>query len=207
LLGTLPADAYEVRQQYADGRPWCVVSKGEVEIAGLACRNEAWFNRGGEPIGITLAREQLLGRRRFAAGSFVRYLRRHGDGCLSDVRLGEDQDVDGLPCCRGTLVMFNANQRLSYLQLATDRDIDGLPCSSGDLEVSFHKNGRLSVATLAREHVIAGRAFPQRTWVSFDEKGRLESAYLVYDWEIDGIPVKAGTHLRFDRNGQLQRAL
>jgi hypothetical protein len=202
LLGTLPAGTYEVRQRHEDGRPWVVAFTQEVEIAGIACRDEAWFNRRGEPTGITLARAQSLGGRRFGAGSFVRYRGRHENGNLSDVRLGEDQEVDGLPCRRGTLVMFHANQRLSYLHLASDHDIDGVPCASGDLEVSFHKNGRLAIATLARECVIAGRTLPRRAWVSFNDKGRLVSAALMQDWDIDGIPAKAGSTLQFHDNGR-----
>src|SRR5262249_365200 len=159
LLATLPADAYEVRQQYTDGRPWVVVFKQEVELTGIACRDEAWFSRKGEPFGITLSRKQSVGARCFSAGSFVRYATSLADGRVSYVKLGEEQEVDGLPCRRGATVMFHASQRLSFLNLAVDRDIDGIPCASGDLEVSFHKNGRLSVATLAREHVLAGRTF------------------------------------------------
>jgi hypothetical protein len=207
LLGTVPADVYEVRQRYADGRPWGVVFKAEVDIAGIACRDEAWFNRRGEPIGITLSREQTIGGRRFGAHSFVRYLGRHGQGHLSDVKLGEDQEVDGLPCRRGTLVMFHANQRLRCLQLASDRDIEGILCASGDLEVSFHKNGRLSVATLAREHILIGRMFPRRTWVSFNDKGQLVSAALAQDWVFDGIPVSAGPGLQFYDSGQLKELM
>lgn len=201
LLGAVPADAYEVRKRYADGRPWVVVFKGDVEIAGIACRGEAWFNRRGEAIGVTLSREQSIGNRRFGAGSLVRCAVSLANGRVNDVTLREDQEIDGLPCRRGTMVMFHANQRLSYVHLASDRDIDGVPCASGDLEVSFHKNGRLAVATLAREHVITGRTFPRRTWVSFDERGRLVSVTLPQDWDIDGIPVKAGP-LAFHDNGQ-----
>src|SRR5262245_2283750 len=201
LLGAVPADAYEVRKRYADGRPWVVVFKGDVEIAGIACRGEAWFNRRGEPIGVTLSREQSIGSRRFGGGSFVRHAVSLANGRVTDVTLREDQEVDGLPCRRGTMAMFRANQRLSYLHLASDRDIDSVPCASGDLEVSFHKNGRLAVATLAREHVISGRTFPRRTWVSFDDKGRLVNVALPQDWDIDGIPVKAG-QVEFYDNGR-----
>src|SRR5262245_7047062 len=207
LLGALPGDAYEVRQRYADGRPWEVVFKGEVDIAGLSCRDEAWFNRSGEPIGITLSREHTIGGRRFGARSFVRYLGRHERGQLSDVKLGEDQEVDGFPCRGGTLVMFDASQRLRYLQLASDREIDGILCASGDLEVSFHKNGRLSVATLARDHILISRMFPRRTWVSFNDKGQLVSAALAKDWVFDGIPVRAGPGLRFYDSGQLKELI
>ena len=207
LLGTVPADAYEVRQRYADGRAWGVVFKGEVDIAGIACRDEAWFNRRGEPIAITLAREHTIGARRFGARSFVRYLGRHEQGHLSDVSLGEDQEVDGLPCRRGTLVMFHANQRLSCLQLASDRDIEGILCASGDLEVSFHKNGRLSVATLAREHILIGRTFPRQTRVSFNDEGQLVSAAFAQDWPLDGIPVRAGPGLQFYDSGQLKELI
>jgi hypothetical protein len=202
FLGTVPANAYEVRRRHADGRPWIVVFNEEVEIAGIACRDEAWFNRRGEPFGITLSHEQSLSGRRLGAGSFVRYLGRHEEVRLNDVRLGEDQEVDGLPCRRGTIVMFHANQRVSCLQLATDRDIDGVPCAGGDLAVSFHKNGRISVASLARDHVLIGRTFPRRTGVSFNEKGLLVSAALAQDWDLDGIPVKAGPGLAFHANGR-----
>jgi len=202
LLATVPANAYEVRQRYTDGRPWVVVFKQDVELTGIACRGEAWFGRKGEPFGITLARKQSVGSRSFSAGSFVRYTTSLADGRVSDVKLGEDQEVDGLPCRRGAIVMFHANQRLSFLNLASDRDIDGIPCASGDLEVSFHKNGRLSVAMLARQHVLAGRRFPARTQVCLNDKGHLVSVALAQDWEIDGIPVKAGPGLAFHDNGR-----
>jgi hypothetical protein len=202
LLGTVPADAYEVRKRYADGGPWVVVFNREVKMAGIACRGEAWFNRKGEPTGVTLSREQVLGTRRFGARCFVRYVGSLVHGRIRDVTLGQDQEVDGLPCRGGTMVMFHANHRLRYLQLASDRDIDGIPCASGDLELSFHKNGRLSVATLAREHVLIGRKFPRRTWISFSEKGHLVSAAVQQDWDIDGIPVKAGPGLAFHDNGR-----
>jgi hypothetical protein len=89
------------------------------------------------------------------------------------VKLGGDQEVDGLPCLGGTLVWFHPNGRVSSLHLAGDRDVDGIPCASGrDLHwaLNFHKNGRLAAAMLAREHVLAGQTFPRGTRVSFDEK-------------------------------------
>jgi hypothetical protein len=203
MLATVPPDAYEIRQRYKDGRPWVIVFTREVALGGTVCRHEAWFHRSGEPFGLTLSHEQSLGGRRFSAGSFVRYRKRQGDGRLSDVKLGEDQEVDGLPCRRGTVVEFHANQRLGSLQLASDREINGIPCAGGDSEVSFHKNGRLSTATLAREHVLIGRSFPPRTQVLFDEAGHLLRAWLTQDWQIDGNPVRAPANLQFDPNGQL----
>jgi hypothetical protein len=153
---------------------------------------------------ITLAREQFLGGRRFGAGSFVRYRGRHENGSLSDVRLGEDQEVDGLPCRRGALIMFHANQRLSYLHLASDHDVDGIPCASGDLEVSFHKNGRLAVATLAREHALAGRhpGEPERklrdphAWVETLHELSIEAGEAIED------PLARDGLVRFLRGGK-----
>ena len=179
VLATLPADAYEVSKRWADGRPWGVTFKEDVDIAGIPCRGEAWFDRKGDLISGTLSREWLFGTRRFAANSEFRFYRGREDGRLNDVKLGADQEIDGRPCLGGTVVWFHPNQRVSVLHLARDLDIDGIPCASGrDLHwaLNFHRNGRLAVAVLAREHVLAGRAFPRGTRVSFDEKGYLVSA-------------------------------
>jgi len=59
------------------------------------------------------------------------------------VKLGTDQEVDGLPCLGGTTVWFHPNQRVSSLHLASDRDFDGIPCASGEnllLALNFHRN-------------------------------------------------------------------
>jgi hypothetical protein len=195
VLGTLPADAYEVTKRWADGRPWFVILKEDVEVAGIpCCRGEAWFSRKGELVGATLSREWSFGTRRFTAGSFFRYYTAR-DGRLNDVKLGADQEVDGLPCLGGTLVWFHPNQRVSSLHLASDRDVDGIPCASGEdllLALNFHRNGRLAAAALARQHILIGREFPRGTYVSLDEKGRLCGVTLREDHDIDGIPVKAG---------------
>jgi len=123
-----------------------------------------------------LSREWLFGTRRFGAGSFFRYYRGREDGRLNDVKLGADQEIDGLPCLGGTLVWFHPSQRVSSLHLASDRDVDGIPCASGkDLHfaLNFHPNGRLAAAVLAREHVIAGRRYDEGTLVHFDRDGQV----------------------------------
>lgn len=179
-LATLPADAYEVTKRWADGRPWFVIFKQDIEVAGVPCRQgEAWFDRKGSVIGAALSREFQFGTRVFGADSFFRYYQSQEDGRLNDVKLGADQEIDGLPCLGGTLVWFHPNQRVSSLHLASDRDVDGIPCASGkDLHwaLNFHRNGRLAVTVLAREHVFAGRTFSRGTRVSMDEKGHLVSA-------------------------------
>jgi hypothetical protein len=209
VLATLPADAYEVTRRWADGRPWFVIFKRDVEVAGIPCRvGEAWFNRNGDLIGAMLSREWLFGTRRFGAGSFFRYYRGREDGRLNDVKLGADQEIDGLPCLGGTLVWFHPNQRVSSLHLASDRDVDGIPCASGkDLHVAlnFHRNGRLASAVLAREHVLTGREFPRGTHVSLEGIGGLVSVALREERDIDGIPVKAGAEaLKFYDDGRLR---
>jgi hypothetical protein len=174
-LAMLPADAYEVTKRWADGRPWFVIFKGDVEVAGIPCRRgEAWFGRKGGLIGAMLSREWLFGTRWFSAGSFFRYYAH--DGRLNDVKLGADQQVDGLPCLGGTLVWFHPNQRISSLHLASDRDVDGIPCASGQdllLAVNFHSNGRLSSAVLARNHSVSGRQYGKGTLLRFDRDGQL----------------------------------
>jgi hypothetical protein len=208
VLATLPADAFEVTKRWADGRPWVVIFKGDVEVAGIPLRGEAWFDRKGDLIGGTLSREWLFGARRFPASSCFRYYRGREDGRLNDVRLGADQEIDGLPCLGGTLVWFHPNQRVSSLHLASDRDVEGIPCASGkDLLValSFHRNGRLAAAVLARAHVLIGREFPRGTHISLERKGGLVSVALREDWDIDGIPVKAGAEeLKLYDNGRLR---
>ena len=180
VLATLPVDAYEVTKRWADGRPWFVIFKRDVEVAGVPCRRgEAWFDRKGSLIGAALSREFQFGTRRFSTDSFFRYYSSQENGRLNDVKLGADQEIDGLPCRGGTLVWFHPNQRVSSLHLASDRGVDGIPCASGmelHWALNFHKNGRLSAAVLAREHVLAGRTFSRGTHVSFDEKGHLVSA-------------------------------
>jgi hypothetical protein len=183
MLATLRADAYEVTKRWADGRPWFVIFKRDVEVGGVPCRGgEAWFSRKGDLIGATLSREWRFGMRRFGAGSFFRYYAR--DGRLNDVKLGADQEVDGLPCLGGTLVWFHPNQRVSSLHLASDREVDGIPCASGKdllLALNFHPNGRLAAAVLAREHVLVGRTLPRGTRLSLDGKGGLVSVTLPAD--------------------------
>ena len=199
-LGTLASDKYGITKRWADGRPAAVVFKGSVAVAGLSCSGEAWFNRKGELAEATLSSERLFGTRRFSAGSLVRFQ----GGRLADVKLGEDQEVDGLPCRKGLLVMFDGKERLRSLELAADRDIDGIPCAGGH-DVEFQK-GRLSAAILARQHVLMGRRFPRGTAVSFVE-GHLRSVMLQEDWEIDGILVQAGSPLEFYENGQPRHML
>jgi hypothetical protein len=147
----------------------------------------------------------LFGTRRFGPGCFFRYYAH--DGRLNDVKLGADQEVDGLPCLRGTLVWFHPNQRVCSLHLASDRDVDGIPCASGEnllLALNFHRNGRLASAVLAREHVLTGREFPRGTHVNLNEKGGLVGVTLQEDQNIDGIPVRAGApQLKFHDNGRL----
>ena len=208
VLALLQVDAYEVTKRWADGRPWVVIFKGDVEVAGVPCRGEAAFGRKGDLICATLSREHLFGTRRFAADSTFRYYRGSEDGRLADVKLGADQEIDGLPCLGGTLLWFHPNQRVSSLHLASDHDVDGIPCASGkDLHVAlnFHPNGRLASAMLAREHVLTGREFPRGTHVSLEGKGGLVSVALQEDRNIDGIPVKAGAEaLKFYDDGRLR---
>jgi hypothetical protein len=202
-LAAVPGDAYEVQQRYDDGRPWVVVFTREVMIGGIACQGRVLFHRrGGEAFGLTLARDQSVGGRRFSAGTYIQYLRRQSHGQLCHVELGEDQELDGLLCRRGVLIELYANQRLRGVTLAGDCEIDGIPCAAGN--VTFTKSGRVSVATLAREHVVIGRAFPPRAQVYFDEKGRLFRAWFPQDWEIDGYHVKALSLVDFDPDGRLR---
>jgi hypothetical protein len=194
-LGSFGSDKYEVTKRYVNGRPARVLLKTTVEVAGLSCRGETWFDRKGELVAATLSHEQLIGSRRLAAGSFVRYQR----GRLAEVRLGEDQEVDGLPSRKGKLVMFDGKQRLSSLELAADCEINGIPCAGGH-HVEF-QNGHLSSAILAREHILMDRRFPRRTAVCFVE-GHLRSVMVQEDADVDGIPVQAGSRLEFYENGQ-----
>jgi hypothetical protein len=204
VLGDIPADAYEVQKRHHDGRPWVVFFTLEVTIGGIACRGKALFHRlSGEAIGVTLSREQSVSGRRLSAGTYVQYLRRQSDRRLWHVELGEDQEIDGLPCRRGIFTEFHANQHLSGAVLAADCEIAGIPSAAGST-VGFHKNGCLSQTVLAREHVISGRAFPARTHVCFDKRGRLYRAWFQQDWEIDGHPVKGATSLDFAPDGQLR---
>jgi hypothetical protein len=178
LLGTFAADAYEVRKQFADGRPCIVVFKETVDLAGVPCRGEAWFSRVGELTGVTLSREQQFGTRRFGAGSFVHYYRGQQDGRVEHVKLGGDQEIDGLPCRGGTVVLFDSKERLRCLNLARDQDIAGIPCAGNNMPVSFHANGRISTATLARDHIVGDRSYPRGTGLQFDETGHVVMAML-----------------------------
>jgi hypothetical protein len=198
-LGSLPSAVYEVRRRYADGRPAAVLFMGSVEVAGLSCRGEAWFKRKGELVAATLSREQPVGGRRFGAGCFVRYYRSQEDGRVADVKLAEDQEVDGLPCRAGKLVTFDRKQRLSFLELTTDCEIEGVPCAGGH-HVEF-QDGRLSAAILATDHVLIDRRFPRGTYAGF-VKEHLRSVLLQEDWDIDGIPVQAGSTVEFYENGR-----
>ena len=176
VLASLPGDAYEVTKRWADGRPWIVILKGDIAVAGIPCRGEAAFGRKGDLVCGMLSREWLFGTRRFAANSQFRFYRGREDGRLNDVKLGADQEIDGLPCLGGTVVWFHPNQRVSSLHLASNRDVDSIPCASGDnliLALNFHQNGCLASAVLAREHVVAGQRYERGTLLRFDRDGWL----------------------------------
>jgi hypothetical protein len=150
--------------------------KGDIAVAGIPCRGEAAFGRKGDLVCGMLSREWLFGTRRFAANSQFRFYRGREDGRLNDVKLGADQEIDGLPCLGGTVVWFHPNQRVSSLHLASNRDVDSIPCASGDnliLALNFHQNGRLASAVLAREHVVAGQRYERGTLLRFDRDGWL----------------------------------
>jgi hypothetical protein len=177
VLASLPPDAYDVTKRWADGRPWFVSFKRDVEVAGVPCRaGEAWFDRRGDLIGAMLSREWLFGTQRLGAGSFFRYYRGREDGRLNDVKLGADQEIDGLSCLGGTVAWFHPNQCISALNLASNREVDGIPCAGGDnliLALNFHPNGRLASAVLAQAHVVAGQRYDAGTLLRFDRDGRL----------------------------------
>ncbi len=204
-LGTVPEDAYQVTLRYGDGRPRTVRFNRNVRIRDFPCRGgtEAGFSRTGELFAATLSEAHGFGRLRFGAGTRVRYLKGQQDGRIGDVILGEDQEVDAVPCSAGTYVSFHPNQRVRGTFLASDREIKGIPCAGGS-EVSFHKSGRLSVATLAKDHVLAGRRFPRGTWLVFDEKARLVRVSLAEDREIDAVPAKARERVEFYENGRMR---
>jgi hypothetical protein len=204
-LGTVPTDAYQVTLRYGDGRPRTVRFNRDTRIIDFPCRagTEAGFSRSGDLFAATLSEAHSFGRVRFGPGTWVRYRKGQQDGRVADVILGEDQEVDGVPCTAGTYVSFHPNQRVCGTALTSDREIWDIPCAGGK-EVSFHKNGRLSVATLAKDHVLIGREFPRGTWLLFDERARLVRVFLAEDLEIDAIPCKARTFVEFYENGQMR---
>jgi len=207
-LGAVPEAAYRVTLRYGDGRPRTVCFTRDTLIAGVPCRaeTEAGFHRTGELFSATLAEPCRFGRLWFGAGTWVRYRTGQQDGRVNDVILGEDQELDGVPCRAGTYVEFHANQRLSGATLARDCAIKDIPCA-GDTSIILHASGRLSCATLAREHVVAGRALPRGTSLVLAKAGRLARVFLPADWDIDTIPCKAGVSIDFHDSGGLRSAV
>jgi hypothetical protein len=207
-LGTVPEDANQVTLRYGDGRPRTIRFNRDIRISGFPCRagTEAGFSRTGEMFAATLSEPHSFGKLRFGPGTCVRYLKGQQDGRVADVTLGEDQEVDGLPCSAGTYMSFYPNQRVRGTSLATDHDVAGIPCAAVR-EVSFHKSGRLRVATLAEDHVLNGRRFPRGTWILFDAKGRLVRVSLAEDCEIDSVPAKSKELVEFYENGRMQRVM
>jgi hypothetical protein len=57
-------------------------------------------------------------------------------------------------------------------QPTADVWIQGVPCRGG-AQVSFHRNGRLQFAVLARAHDVAGEALPAGASIMFESDGRL----------------------------------
>ena len=101
---------------------------------------------------------------------------------------------------------FYPNQRVRGTSLATDHDVAGIPCAAVR-EVSFHKSGRLRVATLAEDHVLNGRRFPRGTWLLFDAKRCLVRVSPAEDCEIDSVPAKSKELVEFHENGRMQRVM
>jgi hypothetical protein len=146
-LGAVPDNAYHVTKRYGDGRPWRVTFHRDVETEGFpfSAGTEAWFKRGGDIISGVLSTPCSFGPFRFPAGTFVRFYSGHRDGRLSDVKLGADHDISGLPCKGGTNVFFDFHKRQAYL----------------------------SSATLAAEHQIDGVMRPAGTWFARDRRGHV----------------------------------
>lgn len=146
-LGAVPDTAYRVIKRYGDGRPWGVSFTRDLETESFpfAGGTEAWFKRTGEIIGGVLSRPCSFGQLEFPARSFVRFYSGHKDGRVSDVKLGADQDVQGVPCQAGTNVFFNFHKRQPYL----------------------------SAATLASDHEIDGILYPAGTWFALDRHHHL----------------------------------
>jgi hypothetical protein len=122
-LATLPADAYEVQKRWTDGRPWVVILKGEVEVAGIPCRGEAAFGRNG--------------------GTLVWF---HPNQRVSCLHLTSDLDIDGIPCASGKhlglALNFHRNGRLAGAVLAREHILDSRTFPRGT-HVSFDEKGRL----------------------------------------------------------------
>ena len=134
-------------KRYGDGRPWGVSFDRDVETEGFpfSAGTEAWFKRSGEIIIGVLSTPRSFGPFQFPAGTLVRFYTGHRDGRVSDVKLGADQEVQGLPCKGGTNVFFRFHKRQPYV----------------------------SGATLAADHEIDGVVHPAGTWFERDRKGHL----------------------------------
>lgn len=68
--------------------------------------------------------------------------------------------------------LFGHDHRLLAATPKVDVTIQGVPCRAG-CAVTFHRNGRLERATLARPHTVGAEAFDRDTVVSFGEDGML----------------------------------
>ena len=120
----------------------------DIEIGGFpfAARTQAWFKRTGDIISGVLSKSWTFDRFQFPAGTWVRFYIGHRDGRVWDVTLGADQEVDGIPCKRGTAVLFKFYKRRPYIvacTLAIDHIVDGRPLSAGAW-VELDRKGHLT---------------------------------------------------------------
>jgi hypothetical protein len=69
---------------------------------------------------------------------------------------------------------LHADGWLWTMKPLADIAVQGIPCQKGQ-HVSFHANGRVASATLARATTLDGEALPAGTPVVFDTDGRLEA--------------------------------
>lgn len=156
-----------------------------------------FFSSDGVLTSVDLAAPATIAGEFFEARTLVR-LGPEGAIQGSVIRFENERILLGIPCTGSA--GFSVSGALELTRLARDTVIDGVPCQGGKV-ITFHPNGKLKSATLAKAHALRGALFPRETHVSWGEDGLARTARLSAACTVGGQEYPEGMSLSFVDGG------
>lgn len=151
----------------------------DTRIRGRPCR-AGWvhLHPNGVPAGFTAAEEIPIASWKILAGTWVF---QNPEGIVTVCAFPHDVAIQGHLCRgtggpKGTQTAFYPSGALRQFFPPETVDVDGIPCSASRFRsgVELYENGRLRSATLADDHLVAGRMQKRGQRVEFAPDGTLE---------------------------------
>lgn len=183
-VAELPADAYESRTRYRDGRPLTLHLKAATMISGIPC-----------------------------AAGIMGEVNATPDGKLTSCRLALNWRVSGLNLPKDMMIMLSESGALESVMTGRPVLLAGFPVEgrSGSYLVEFTPSPRVvpTMVILAAEHETLGIRFPRGTRLDFDPASPqhpLASARLGATATIAGTEYPAGVMIELDPRGRVTRA-